>query len=111
MKNRIALTVVAMVMRLSGGNGIAGDTATNWLHHCAFCHGKNGNGDTPMGKELGVKNYNDAKVQGAFSNAEMERAIKEGVKTNGKETMKPFGSKLSDADIKGLVAYIRSFKK
>jgi cytochrome c553 len=25
--------------------------------------------------------------------------------------MKPFGSKLSDADIKALVAYIRSFKK
>lgn len=111
MKNRIALTVVAMVMSLGGGNGIAGDTATNWLHHCASCHGKNGNGDTPMGKELGVKNYHDAKVQGAFSNAEMERAIKEGVKTNGKETMKPFGSMLSDADIKALVAYIRSFKK
>ena len=41
----------------------------------------------------------------------MERAIKEGVKTNSKETMKPFGSKLSNADIKALVAYIRSFKK
>ena len=51
------------------------------------------------------------KVQAAFSDAEAERAIKEGVKTNGKETMKPFGSKLSDADIKALVAYIRSFKK
>ena len=41
----------------------------------------------------------------------MERAIKEGVKTNGKETMKPFGNNLSNADIKALVAYIRSFKK
>jgi hypothetical protein len=25
--------------------------------------------------------------------------------------MKPFGSKLSDADIKALVTYVRSFKK
>ena len=63
------------------------------------------------GKKLGVKDYHDAKVQAAFSDAEAERAVKEGVKTNGKETMKPFGSKLSDADIKALVAYIRSFKK
>ena len=64
-----------------------------------------------MGKKLNTKDYRDAKVQAVFSDAEAERAIKEGVKTNGKETMKAFGSKLSDADIKALVAYIRSFKK
>lgn len=64
-----------------------------------------------MGKKLGVKDYQDAKVQAAFSDAEAARAIKEGVKTNGKETMKPFGSKLSDADIEALVTYIRAFKK
>ena len=45
-----------------------------------------------MGKKLGVKDYHDAQVQAAFSDAEVERAIKEGVKTNGKETMKPFGT-------------------
>ena len=111
MKNPIALTVVAMAITLSARNGVAGDTATNWLHHCAPCHGKDGKGDTTMGKKLNVKNYHDARVQAAFSDPEMERAIKEGVKTNGKETMKPFGNKLSDADTKALVAYIRSFKK
>ena len=36
---------------------------------------------------------------------------KEGVKTNGKETMKPFGNKFSDTDIKALVVYVRSFNK
>ena len=60
---------------------------------------------------MNIKDYRDPKVQAAFSDAEATRAIKEGVKTNGKETMKPFGGKLSDADIKALVAYIRSFKK
>ena len=64
-----------------------------------------------MGKKLGVKDYRDAKVQAAFSDGEAERAIKEGVKANGKQTMKPFGEKLSDADVKALVAYIRSLKK
>jgi len=34
-----------------------------------------------MGKKLGVKDYHDAKLQAAFSDAEAERAIKEGVKT------------------------------
>ena len=64
-----------------------------------------------MGKKLNVKDYRDAKIQAIFSDAEAERAIKEGVKTNGKETMKPFGGKLSEIEIKALVAHIRSFKK
>ena len=64
-----------------------------------------------MCKKLCVKDYRDAKVQAAFSDGEAERAIKEGVKTDGKQTMKPFGEKLSDADVKALVAYIRSLKK
>ena len=95
----------------SAGASVAADAAANWTQHCASCHGKDGSGNTMMGKKLGVKDYHDAKVQAAFSDAEAERAIKEGVKTNGRETMKPFGVKLSEADIKALVAYIRSFKK
>jgi len=103
--------VVALIVIASAGFGVAADASATWAQNCASCHGKDGSGNTMMGKKLGVKDYHDAKVQAAFSDAEAERAIKEGVKTNGKETMKPFGSKLSDADIKALVAYIRSFKK
>ena len=102
------LTVIAIA---SAGVGVAADISITWAQNCASCHGKDGSGNTMMGKKLGVKDYHDAKVQEAFSDAEAERAVKEGVKTNGKETMKPFGSKLSEADIKALVAYIRSFKK
>jgi len=109
MKRKIC--VFAAIIIASAGIGVAADAAANWSQHCASCHGKDGSGNTMMGKKLGVKDYHDTKVQAAFSDAEAERAIKEGVKTNGKETMKPFGSKLSDADIKALVAYIRSFKK
>jgi mono/diheme cytochrome c family protein len=82
-----------------------------WAQNCASCHGNDGSGSTAMGKKLRVKDYQDPTVQTAFTDAEAERAIKEGVKTNGKETMKPFGGKLSDADIKALVKYIRSFTK
>lgn len=109
MKRKIC--VLATITIASAGIGVAADATANWNQHCASCHGKDGSGNTMMGKKLGVKDYHDAKVQAAFSDGEAERAIKEGVKTNGKETMKPFGSKLSEPDIKALVAYIRSFKR
>jgi len=108
MKRRIFVLVAFVIA--SAGVGAGADARTTWVQNCASCHGKDGSGNTMMGKKLGVKDYHDAKVQAAFSDAKAERAIKEGVKTNGKETMKPFGSKLSDADIKALVAHIRSFK-
>jgi mono/diheme cytochrome c family protein len=109
MKRKIC--VLAAITIASAGVSVAADARANWNQHCASCHGKDGSGNTMMGKKLGVKDYHDAKVQAAFSDGEAERAIKEGVKTNGKETMKPFGSKLSEPDIKALVAYIRSFKR
>ena len=52
----------------------------------------------------------DPKVQGSFSNADATKDIKEGVTENGTEKMKAFGSKLSDDDVKALVAYVRTLK-
>ena len=106
---KTALLIAPIILCSSAA--FAADAAANWSQHCASCHGKDGSGSTMMGKKLGVKDYRDAKVQAAFSDAEVERAVKEGVKENGKEKMKPFGGKLSDTDIKALVAYVRSFKK
>jgi mono/diheme cytochrome c family protein len=109
MKQKIVFIITAIIA--SAGVSFGADASANWNANCASCHGKDGSGSTMMGKKLAVKDYRDAKVQASFSDAEAARAIKEGVKENGKEKMKPFGSKLSDADIKALVAYIRSFKK
>ena len=106
---RTALLIVPIIFCTSAA--FAADAAANWSQHCASCHGKDGSGSTMMGKKLGVKDYRDAKVQAAFSDGEMESAIKNGVKESGKDKMKPFGDKLSDADIKALVAYVRSLKK
>lgn len=64
-----------------------------------------------MGKKLAVKDYREAKVQGEFTDAKAAEIVKEGVKESGKEKMKPFKEKLSDDEIKALVAYVRSFKK
>lgn len=78
---------------------------------CAKCHGKEGKGDTTMGKKLGAKDYSDAKVQAELKDEAAVKAIKEGLKDkDGKVLMKP-AEDLSEADIKGLVAYMRTLKK
>ena len=87
------------------------DAKANWDANCAQCHGKSGNADTKMGKTLNAKDLTDAKVQAGFSDAQATTAIKDGVKENGKVTMKAFGGKLSDDEIKALVAYVRTLKK
>ena len=86
------------------------ETKPLWDHNCAACHGKEGKGDTLMGRKLGVKDYSDPKVQSAMKDEEMTKAIKEGVKEDGKQKMKAFGDKFSDEQIKDLVQYIRSLK-
>jgi cytochrome c6 len=82
-----------------------------WTKTCAACHGKDGKGDTRMGRKVDVKDYTDAKVQGEMKDEEAIKAIKEGIKDDkGKERMKGYGDKYSDAEIKSLVEYVRGFK-
>jgi len=101
MKRRIFLLLLTFIS--SAGLAAAAGASATWAANCASCHGKDGSGNTTMGKKIGVKDY--TKDQ-SFSDAEATKAIKDGM---GK--MKGFGSKLSDADIKALVAYVRSLKK
>lgn len=109
MKKLIVLSIVAMaVVALSAR---ADDAKTIYDKSCALCHGADGKGQTKMGQKLGIKDFTDAKVQSDLTDAVATKDIKEGVKdADGKTLMKPFDS-LSDDDIKGLVAYIRTFKK
>lgn len=93
----------ATIIIASAGIGLAADAAATWNQQCASCHGKDGSGNTTMGKKLAVKDY--TKEQG-FSDAEAANVIK-----SGKGKMKGFKDKLSDADVKALVAYVRSLKK
>jgi cytochrome c553 len=89
----------------------AADGKDNWDRLCARCHGADGAGQTNMGKRLGAKDYTDAKVQAALTDEAAFKAIKEGFKDkDGKTVMRP-AQNLSDDEIKGLVAYMRTFKK
>jgi len=90
----------------------AADVAANWTQHCGSCHGKTGKGDTKAGKKADVKDLTDSKYQAGFTDDQMIKQIKEGMKDkNGKEKMKPFGGTLSDEEIKALVAFVRGLKQ
>jgi cytochrome c6 len=105
----IVVTVVTLLAFVVSGR--AADPKALWDTNCAQCHGANGNANTKMGKQVGAKDLTDAKVQASFTDAQAMAAIKDGVKENGKTTMKAFAGKLSEEDIKALVAYVRTLKK
>ena len=108
---KILLTTLALAATTAALS--AADAQANWDKTCKACHGADGKGETPMGKKQGVKDFTDAKVQAAMTDAEATKAIKEGVK-DAKEpdkTKMKAAEGLSDAEIKDLVAKVRAFKK
>ncbi len=78
---------------------------------CASCHGQDGKGQTKLGQKLEIRDLTDPKVQESMKDEEMFKAIKEGIKKDDTTKMKAFGDKLTDEQIKALVAYVRSLKK
>jgi mono/diheme cytochrome c family protein len=71
---------------------------------CATCHGVDGTGSA-MGTKMGAHDLTTATAQG-ISDTELTDII-----ANGKGKMPKYGASLKPEDIKGLVAYIRTFKK
>ena len=67
---------------------------------CVTCHGADG-----KGKVKGTPSFTDAAWQKKESDADLIEDIKKGKPPK----MPAFGTKLSDDEIKGLVAYIRTF--
>jgi|ERR1044071_1312327 cytochrome c553 len=109
MKKLIAVTLGITALTVASAQ--AADAKATYEKDCAKCHGVDGKGQTKMGQKSGCKDYTDAKVQAELKDDAAAKAIKEGVKDkDGKVVMKP-AEGLSDEDIKGLVAYVRAFKK
>lgn len=87
------------------------DPKTNWMNNCMQCHGPDGSANTSMGKALNAKDLTNAAIQSSFTDAEAAAAINDGVTKDGITKMLAFGGKLSDDEIKALVAYVRTLKK
>ncbi len=87
------------------------DPKTNWSNNCVQCHGTDGNANTGMGRALNAKDLTNPGVQSSFTDAEAVAAITDGVTKDGMTRMIAFRGKLSDDEIKALVAYVRALKK
>ena len=70
---------------------------------CVLCHGADGMGNTPLGKQLQAANLHSKDVQ-KKPDSELHRIIHDG-QTN----MPPFGDQLTDDEIDQLVKYVRTF--
>ncbi len=70
-----------------------------------MCHGAAGLGDSPAGKALKASSFKDPAVVKA-PDAQLIASV-----TNGKNKMPPNKGKLTDAQIKAVIAYVRTLQK
>jgi mono/diheme cytochrome c family protein len=105
-----SMIVAAAICVMAAGTASAQDSKALYEQKCKSCHGVDGKGDTVMGKKKGAKDYTDPKVQDALKDEAAIKAIKEGLKKGDTTLMNPTEG-VTDAQIKGLVDYMRTFKK
>lgn len=82
-----------------------GSGEKTYKEKCAGCHGADGRGQSAVGKALKVRDFCSPEVK-KESDAELTEIIHK-----GKNKMPAFDKKLSDAEAKDAVAYIRSLCK
>ena len=81
-----------------------GDAQKTYTAKCTSCHAPDGSGSV-IGKKLGARDWKSPEVQ-QMSDADLTTVI-----TNGKNKMPAYGKTLKEAEIKDLVAYVRTLGK
>ena len=116
------LTAVALLLFMPAPKPMAQDAAKNpvkataasqadakrlYNQDCAMCHGDNGNGQTELAKDMGLKrgDWSDAKTLAGRDDQELFNAIR-----NGKDKMPPEAEGRAKNDqVWNLILYIRKF--
>lgn len=102
----LTLTVLTAFLVLLAMPALAGDdSAAVYKAKCAMCHGADGAGQTPMGKNMKIRDLRSPEVQ-KLTDKELTALI-----ADGKGKMPAYKSKLSAAEIAGQVALIRTMAK
>jgi mono/diheme cytochrome c family protein len=99
-----SLAVIVLALMFSTYT-FADSAADIYKTKCSACHGKNGAGDTMLGKNLKLRPLGSDDVQ-KQSDDELFAII-----SRGRKRMPPFDRKLSKDQIHDLVKFIRSLKK
>lgn len=79
--------------------------ADTYKSKCAMCHGADGLAETPTGKMMKVPSFKSPEAAKASDSAMIDET------KNGKSKMPAYKDKLTDAQIKDVVAYIRTLQK
>jgi len=98
----IAMFVVLAAFAVSASAQSGADT---YKAKCQMCHGATGLGDTPAGKAMKALPLNSPDLIKA-SDTDLIAAT-----TNGKGKMPAYTGKLTPAQIKNVIAYIRTLQK
>jgi mono/diheme cytochrome c family protein len=106
MMSRIKL-VLASLMGMSTASAVLAQSsgADIYKARCLMCHAADGSGNTPAGKATKTPPFNSPELL-KMSDAEFIADTK-----NGKGKMPAYSGKLSDKEIKDVVAYIRTLQK
>jgi mono/diheme cytochrome c family protein len=101
---KLASTLAVLAVALMPLTAFAGETPRGlWLKmKCALCHGEDGAGNTPAGKQKGAPDLRTEPIQ-KLTDDELIKPVEK-----GHAGMAPIQSKLSNDSKKLLVSYIRS---
>ncbi|MBI5687917.1 MAG: cytochrome c [Verrucomicrobia bacterium] len=100
------MAVCGTVIIAAGNISVAEETGEAlYTAKCKMCHGATGAGDTPIGKKQGVKSFSDPEI------VKKSDSVLFDITKNGVGKMPAYKDKLTDAQIKSLVDYMRSLQK
>lgn len=77
--------------------------SSTWEAYCTVCHGSDGKSNTEEGKKRNARDLTDPRWLASVSDSRLEGSIR-----RGRDKMPAFGRKLSNEQIKALVAEIRA---
>jgi cytochrome c6 len=105
MKVVVIVTVFAAICLLSPTARAQGGGEKTYKAKCASCHGADGAGATPAGKATKARDFCSDEVKKETDDEWTAIIVK------GKNKMPSYDKKLTDPEIKDLVAYIRGLCK
>jgi len=97
--------VILLAALIAGPAFAQAPGADTYKAKCAMCHGADGLAATPMGKTMKILSFKDASMVKA-PDAQFIASTK-----NGKGKMPAYTGKLTDAQIKDVISYIRTLQK
>ncbi|HVT43594.1 MAG TPA: cytochrome c [Thermoanaerobaculia bacterium] len=102
----VVMIILAVILAAPAAHA-GGDSqgVADYNAKCSSCHAKDGSGSTPMGKKMELRDLGSNEVQ-----AQTDQQLVD-ITAKGKGKMPKYAGKLSEAQIKAIVAHIRTFKK